>query len=349
MNEKAIQITHYFYPGPDPWKNIMNLPEKEAFRVAEELAAKHPDTTSFGRFADFVNYYPNRKRADEFVREAFVKLGGRPKLQHPYSFTLGECDYLQKWFDTEDKIVIDLSDISDDQVSFTLGDSCALLIHGVEPTVLTKAMLLEGINACGGSVEEYCKKSLGKYAYVEVQLWSMPCLITTERLVIRPVEKDDCEAIQKYAGDPSIDMMMFLPNSFEETKEFVKFAVSEWEKEEPEDMEFVVLLNGEIIGGVNLEFVDAGIYEIGWTLRKDMRGKGYATEAAKALRDYAFEVLNARKIQAHCDSRNKASENVMKKIGMTLVDDTGTRYYPKTGISSGEYLYAIMKQDAKTL
>ena len=349
MNEKAIQITHYFYPGTDPWKNIMNLPEKEAFRVAEELAAKHPDTTSFGRFADFVNYYPNRKRADEFVREAFVKLGGRPKLQHPYSFTLGECDYLQKWFDTEDKIVIDLSDISDDQVSFTLGDSCALLIHGVEPTVLTKAMLLEGINACGGSVEEYCKKSLGKYAYVEVQLWSMPCLITTERLVIRPVEKDDCEAIQKYAGDPSIDMMMFLPNSFEETKEFVKFAVSEWEKEEPEDMEFVVLLNGEIIGGVNLEFVDAGIYEIGWTLRKDMRGKGYATEAAKALRDYAFEVLNARKIQAHCDSRNKASENVMKKIGMTLVDDTGTRYYPKTGISSGEYLYAIMKQDAKTL
>ena len=61
-------ITHYYYPGTDPWKNIMNLPEEEAFRLAGELADAHPDTTSFGRFADFDNYYPARKKADEFVR-----------------------------------------------------------------------------------------------------------------------------------------------------------------------------------------------------------------------------------------------------------------------------------------
>ena len=163
--------------------------------------------------------------------------------------------------------------------------------------------------------------------------------------MIRPIETDDCEAIHKYAGDPSIDMMMFLPNeTYEETKKFTEFAVSEWVKEEPEDMEFVILLNGEIIGGVNLERCeDDRIFEIGWTIRKDFRGNGYATEAAKALTDYAFNELNAEKVQAHCDSRNLASEKVMKKIGMTLVDDTGTRYYPKTGITSGEYLYAIKK------
>ena len=171
----------------------------------------------------------------------------------------------------------------------------------------------------------------------------MKSLITTERLVIRPIETDDCEAIHRYAGDPSIDMIMFLPNeTMEETKKFVEFAVSEWGKEEPEDMEFVILFNGEIIGGVNLEKCgEDRTYEIGWTIRKDQRGKGYATEAAKALTDYAFKVLNAEKVQAHCDSRNRASEKVMKKLGMTLVDDTGTRYYPKTGVSPGEYLYAI--------
>ncbi|MBR2993107.1 MAG: GNAT family N-acetyltransferase [Clostridiales bacterium] len=176
----------------------------------------------------------------------------------------------------------------------------------------------------------------------------MPCLITTERLVIRPVEIDDCEAIHRYAGDPSIDMMMFLPNeTFEETQKFVEFAVSEWAKEEPEDMEFVVLLNGEIIGGVNLETEIAGIYEIGWIFREDMRGKGYATEAAKALMDYAFDVLKAEKVQAHCDSRNQASEKVMKKLGMTLVDDTAIRYYSKRDVFSGEYLYAISGERMK--
>ena len=167
--------------------------------------------------------------------------------------------------------------------------------------------------------------------------------ITTKRLVIRPIKPGDDEAIHKYAGDPSIDMMMFLPNeTMEETNKFVQFAVSEWNKEKPEDREYVILLNGEIIGGVNLEQCgDGRNYEIGWTIRKDLRGNGYATEAAKALIDYAFEVLNAEMIQAHCDSRNLASEKVMKRIGMILQDDTGTRYYPKTGVVSGEYRYSI--------
>ena len=165
-----LLITHYYYPGTDPRKNIMNLPEEEAFRVAAELAAAHDGKTSFGRFADFENYYPRRKAADAFVREAFVRLGGKPVLEHPYSFALAECEYLRKWFDTEEKIVLDLSDIPDDRVSFTLGDSCALLTQGREPTVLTKAMLLEGIRDCG-SVEAYQKKVLDRAGYIEVQLW----------------------------------------------------------------------------------------------------------------------------------------------------------------------------------
>lgn len=166
-----LYITHYYYPGTDPWKNIMLLPEEEAFRVAEELAKAHPDTTSFGRFADFVNYYPARKRADEYVRSKFVQLGGKPKLLHPYSFTLLECEYLKEWFNSSDKILIDLDDIPDDQVSFTLGDSCALMLHGTEPVVLTKSLLFERIESYDGEVDAFLKESLGKYAYVEVQLW----------------------------------------------------------------------------------------------------------------------------------------------------------------------------------
>jgi hypothetical protein len=166
-----IFITHYYYPGTDPWKNIMNLPEQEAFRTAAELAAAHPDTTSFYRFADFKNYYPNRKKADEYVREAFIRLGGNPALKHPYSFVLTESEYLREWFDSIERIVLDLSDIPDDQVSFTPGDSCARITHGSKPAVLTKKMLLEAISACGGSVNLFLEKSLGTNHYIEVQLW----------------------------------------------------------------------------------------------------------------------------------------------------------------------------------
>ena len=167
---EELFLTHYYFPGTDPWKNIMLLPEAEAFRVAEELAAQHPDTTSFGRFSDFVNYYPLRDEADRYVRECFIQLGGRPRLPHPYCFTLMECEYLRKWFSGGEKIVLDLSSLPDEQVSFTIGDSCALITRKIKPTVMTKSMLLEQIRAAG-SVSSFLDNSLGEYAYVEAQLW----------------------------------------------------------------------------------------------------------------------------------------------------------------------------------
>ena len=169
-----LYITHYYYPGTDPWKNIMLLPEAEAFRVAEELAEAHPDTTSFGRFADFENYYPLRKKADEYVRTRFIEAGGRPLLLHPYSFTLMECEYLRKWLSGGEKLVLLLDEIPDDQISFTIGDSCAQITNGVEPEVLTREMLLCRIRNSGDSVEVFFNESLGKFAYVEVQLWYRP-------------------------------------------------------------------------------------------------------------------------------------------------------------------------------
>lgn len=169
-----LYIVHYYYPGTDPWKNVMNLPEKEAFRIAAELAGRYPDTTSFGRFADFENYYPQRKKADEYVREAFIRLGGKPELLHPYSFALSECEYLRKWFSEGEMLVLNLSDIPEEQISFTIGDSCAQIINGMNPEVLTKEMLMKRIADCGNSVDTFLKSSLGKFAYVEVQLWYRP-------------------------------------------------------------------------------------------------------------------------------------------------------------------------------
>lgn len=167
-----MSIIHYYFPGTDPWKNIMNLPEDEAFAKARELADAHPGETSFGRFDDFANYYPMRKDTDKYVHDCFIEKGGEPELLHPFSFTLLECDYLRKWFSEGEKIELDLADIPDDQISFTIGDSCAQFGWGDRPEVLTKTELLQKIHACGGSVEAFLKESLGKFAYVEVHIWT---------------------------------------------------------------------------------------------------------------------------------------------------------------------------------
>ena len=166
-----LYITHYYFKDTDPWKNIMNLPEEDAFKKAAELADEHPDTTSFGRFADFVNYYPQRVKADAYVREEFIKLGGKPQLDHPYSFVLLECEYLKEWFSDGKSFRIDLNNIPEDVISFTIGDSCAQITNGMIPAVMTKKMLFDDISRFD-SPEEYLKAVLGKFAYIEVQLWT---------------------------------------------------------------------------------------------------------------------------------------------------------------------------------
>jgi RimJ/RimL family protein N-acetyltransferase len=56
--------------------------------------------------------------------------------------------------------------------------------------------------------------------------------------------------------------------------------------------------------------------EIGWRLRKEDWGKGYATEAAKACLHYGFEVLGFEKIYSFTATINSRSEKVMQSIGM---------------------------------
>ena len=55
-----LVLVNYCHPGCVPLKNIMRLPEAQAFQLAQRLAEEHPETTAFYRFADFANYYALR-------------------------------------------------------------------------------------------------------------------------------------------------------------------------------------------------------------------------------------------------------------------------------------------------
>ena len=174
-------------------------------------------------------------------------------------------------------------------------------------------------------------------------------IINTKRLTLRPIRLGDEEAIHEYAGDKSITMMFFLPNeTFEETCDFVRKNAKEWESEDQTDFEFVILYEGRIVGGCDADLShseDRSYATLGWIINKQYRNRGFASEAAAALLDFAFEKLGIEKVYAQCDTENPASYKVMKNIGMTCVNDKGTRTYPKTGKTSGEYTCLITKDE----
>lgn len=81
--------------------------------------------------------------------------------------------------------------------------------------------------------------------------------------------------------------------------------------------------DGELLGFCGIKIADdpgspvEGEYEIGWRLREDAWGKGYAKEAAAASLDFAFDRLGAKRVVALTVEGNAPSWGLMLRLGMT--------------------------------
>lgn len=169
--------------------------------------------------------------------------------------------------------------------------------------------------------------------------------LKTERLLIRSMQLQDTESTYLYQGDSELTKyMLFLPDeSLEATREFIQGIEEEQASANPRRFEMIIFLGEEHIGGISIyleEDQDGTVGELGWILRKEYQGKGYITEAAKAVMEFAFNNLPVNKIIAHCDQRNIASKRVMEKLEMFL-ECEGTRVYDKRNEEAKEYKYSI--------
>lgn len=157
--------------------------------------------------------------------------------------------------------------------------------------------------------------------------------IKTERLLLCPVTREHRLSTFAYAGDrDSNRYMMFLPyDSMEETAAAIDDAIAQWHSEFPERLEFAIISEAGHIGGITLYYLeDRTNGELGWVMHRDHWGRGYITEAALALMDYAAKDLGIRRMIACCDSENNASRRVMEKLGMKYCS-TGKRKNRSTG------------------
>ena len=79
---------------------------------------------------------------------------------------------------------------------------------------------------------------------------------------------------------------------------------------------------GELIGDCGLEQMeDQGAAELGYDFRSDFWNQGYATEAACAVRDYAFDVVKLPRLISLIRVGNLSSKRVAEKVGMALADE----------------------------
>lgn len=146
-------------------------------------------------------------------------------------------------------------------------------------------------------------------------------LFTSKRLGFRNWKESDLVALQRINSDA--DVMEHFPKTLtkKETEEAFQNLKLHYSIHKYTYFATETLDNKELIGLIGLALQDyktdfTPAVDIGWRLRKDAWGKGYATEGAKKCLEFGFKHLKLSKIISTCTVDNQRSENVMKKIGM---------------------------------
>lgn len=152
-------------------------------------------------------------------------------------------------------------------------------------------------------------------------------LIKTTRLGLSLLEPGDIVYLHPLESDPEVKE--FFPDGARnriKTEDMIqRFMTAYREKGLPSFLMFE-LKTGEFIGRAGFGLTETGETEIGYVLHKKFWGQGYASEAVKALLQYAKKHIDVEYIIAYADIGNNGSTRVMEKCGMT---------YYKTDIAKG--------------
>ncbi len=142
--------------------------------------------------------------------------------------------------------------------------------------------------------------------------------LATERLILRPVQKSDAEAITTLINNWDVARMLArvpFPYTLEDARSFLEKA-DRFPQENGACVFAVTQKTDQVFKGViGLDPHDTGVFELGYWLGEPYWGQGFASEAARAIVDFAFEVLNIDRLNASHADDNPASGNVLKKVG----------------------------------
>jgi RimJ/RimL family protein N-acetyltransferase len=153
-------------------------------------------------------------------------------------------------------------------------------------------------------------------------------VIETDRLLLRPFEDDDLDALALLHAEPSFWWYPFQRGfTRQETVDFLAGTAAKLERGEPAVSAAVVKADGRLAGWVGLsvphflpEVLPA--VEVGWRLGEAFRGRGYATEAGRAWVEHGFERCGLDEIVSIYEPDNVASGSVMRRLGFHLDRET---------------------------
>ena len=173
--------------------------------------------------------------------------------------------------------------------------------------------------------------------------------IESERLILRRFRDSDLAAFVAYRNDPEVARYQSWDSIDELEARALIREMASTEPGVPGDwFQFAIESKetGELLGDCALQVDGQEPYkaELGFTLAREHQGKGFASEAASRLLDYAFASLDLHRVFALADCRNRPSWTLLDRVGMRREGHFLENVWFK-GEWCDEYLYAVLKDE----
>lgn len=178
--------------------------------------------------------------------------------------------------------------------------------------------------------------------------------VATERLLLRTVVPGDRDAIGRYCSDPEVTR--YLPFAALDqdglTHRMERLVGGTAPQAVGEHLTLAVEHEGVLVGDLMLRFTAQhgpddlpSIAELGWVFAPEHAGRGFATEAARALVDLAFTHYPLHRLVAQLDPRNLASARLCERLGMRHEAHTREDYPDRDGSWSDTSVYGLLRSE----
>ena len=168
--------------------------------------------------------------------------------------------------------------------------------------------------------------------------------LRTERLVLRPYTLEDAPAVQRLAGAYEVALnTLAIPHPYPDGLAEQWISTHQAELDEGRGVTFAID-DGRLVGSIGLIHKADAIGEIGYWIGVPFWGRGYASEAARAVVRYGFGELGLERVFAQHFTRNPASGRVLVNAGMRY-EGTLRRHLKKWDEYVDLACYGILRGD----
>ena len=158
----------------------------------------------------------------------------------------------------------------------------------------------------------------------------MDLILETNRLLFRPLNLSDADALFAMDNNPEVHKYLWQQPTLtiDESIKVIEYVQMQYERNKIGRFATIIKDTGEFIGWTGIKFVhdhiengNTNFYDFGYRLDEKFWGKGYATEASTTWLEYGFNKMNIDIMNAYTHSKNGASNHILQKVGMNLIED----------------------------